>query len=66
MRVGAGLLLLGIVAVLVRTSGYTAFADAIAMGYLAVATIMARRMPLDHPTLRAVPVHPISQSSQPS
>ena len=66
MRVGAVLLLLGIVAVLVRANGYTALADAIAMGYLAVATTMARRTPLDHPTLRAVPVHPISPSSQPS
>lgn len=58
MRVGSGLLLMGIVAVLVRTSGYTALADAIALGYLALATRMIHRGGLTAPTLRAVPVQP--------
>jgi hypothetical protein len=56
MRVGTGLLLLAIVAVLVRSSGYTALADAIAMGYLALATSIARRSAVGAPALRAVPV----------
>ena len=62
MRVGAGLLMLAIVAVLVRSSGYTALADAIAMGYLALATLIARRTPVDAPALRAVPVHRFSEA----
>jgi hypothetical protein len=67
MRVGSGLLLMGIVAVLVRTSGYTALADAVALGYLAVATTMIHRSPLTTPTLRAVPVQSSSAvASEPS
>jgi hypothetical protein len=67
MRVGSGLLLMGIVAVLVRTSGYTALADAIALGYLAVATTMIHRSRLTTPTLRAVPVQPSAGiASEPS
>jgi hypothetical protein len=58
MRAGTGLLLLGIVTVLVRASGYTGLADAIAMGYLALVTTMVRHAPVARPALRAVPVQP--------
>ena len=54
MRVGVGPLMLGIVTVLVRTSGYTALADAIAMGYLAVVTIIMQHGAVWRPTLRPV------------
>jgi hypothetical protein len=47
MRAGTGLLLLGIVTVLVRASGYTGLADAIAMGYLALVTTMVPVQPAD-------------------
>jgi hypothetical protein len=63
MRVGTGLLLLAIVAVLVSASGYTALADAIAMGYLALATSIARRSPVGAPALRAVPVRSLPDTA---
>ena len=55
MRVGVGPLLLGIVTVLCRSNGYTALADAIAMGYLALVTTTLYQASARRPALR--PVH---------
>lgn len=64
MRVAIGLAVLAIVSVLVRSSGYTALADAIAMGYLAHFTTNARRSLFVRSTLGAVSVQSLHPHGQ--